>query len=74
VLTSHSKKDIEVLERVQRRAARLGRGLENKSDEEQLRSWGCSLWRRGVWGGTLSLSAAAWGEIVVGQVLVSSRR
>jgi len=28
---------MEGLERVQRRAARLGRGLENKSDEEQLR-------------------------------------
>jgi len=43
----HSKKDMEGLECVQRRAVRLGRGLENKSDEEQLRSWGCSLWRRG---------------------------
>jgi len=36
-LAPHYKKDMEGLERVQRRAARLGRGLENKSDEKRLR-------------------------------------
>ena len=53
---SHCKKDMVALERVQRRATKLVRGLEHRPYEEWLNELICSVWRKGGSGEILLLS------------------
>lgn len=50
---SQHKKDMDLLEQVQRRSVKMIKGLEHLSCEDRLRELGLFSLKREIWGGTL---------------------